>query len=181
MILNGWSVLGTGTRQRQLKGWITLAHELRGCSSWWSLWQWECGRVPHMVGPQDPEAGHPQAGIPFRTGQTSHSTASTASQAAPPAEDHHEARYEPVEDILHSNHDILGIYLICAGPSMTERPYLSCSDGLASLVYDCLVSGIVSGCLSTQEQHCSCVGCWGKTWKPVTPGLLQTPPSSFLN
>lgn len=112
-----------------------------------------------MVGHQDAETGHPQAGIPFRTGQTSHSTASTAFQAAPPAEDHHEARYEPVEDILHSNHDTWGTYLICAGPSVTERPYLSCSDGSASLVYDYLVSGFVSGCLSTQEQHCGCVGC----------------------
>lgn len=57
---------------------------------------------------------------------------------------------------LHSNRDTWGIYLICAGPSMTEGP---CSDELAGLDFDCLVSGFVYGCLSTQEQHCSCVGC----------------------
>lgn len=54
-----------------------------GCSSQWSLWYWECGRVPHMVGYQEAEKGHPQAGIPSRTGQTSHSTGSTASQVVP--------------------------------------------------------------------------------------------------
>lgn len=30
MVLNEWSVLGTGTWQRQLEGWITLAHDFRG-------------------------------------------------------------------------------------------------------------------------------------------------------
>lgn len=30
MVLNEWSVLGTGTWQRQHEGWITLAHDFRG-------------------------------------------------------------------------------------------------------------------------------------------------------
>lgn len=30
MVLNEWSVLGTGTWQRQLEGRITLAHDFRG-------------------------------------------------------------------------------------------------------------------------------------------------------
>lgn len=48
------------------------------------------------------------------------------------------------------------IYLGCAAPSVAGRAHLPCSDGLAGLVYDCLVP---SGCLSTQEQYCSCIGC----------------------
>lgn len=121
VVLNGWSVLGTGTWQRQLEGWITLAHEFRGLQF----------MVEFMAvgGWQSPSHGRGtrKLRIPFRTGQTSHSTGYTASQAAPPAEDHHEVKCEPVEDTSHSNHNTWGAYIGCAGPSTADRPCLSWS------------------------------------------------------